>query len=196
MYQPLYSLGRCLREAFCKAKGTETLTLDVNSSVYLFGEVNKNDACILAGAFKQYIEDSDFPEEIKKTILASPIIEEKKYHVTLLYPSGETTICAADMLEIEIPENPNKKQRSQLNTSVMRTLRTKYPTVEMTVGDAAFFTTDGHLAAIELVFTSQTIFTEIDPKKVFHITLTYNRDVEERAPVYSNTFLEKVKLEQ
>jgi hypothetical protein len=195
-HQSLLNLGWSLREAFLKAKGNSTLTLDVNSTNYLFGAVNESDCRVIVGAFKQYISETDMTDEIKEKILASPILEEYKYHVTLLYPSENSLNLAAKTLNIEIPEKQSKKQRSQLNSSIFRELRSKNSTVEMTFGDNAFLTTDGELAGIEMKFTTRSIFADIDQDKVFHITLTHNRDVEERAPAYSNIFLKDLTQEQ
>jgi hypothetical protein len=190
----LPNLGWCLRETFLKAKGNTTITLDVNSTNYLFGAVSEGDCRLIVGAFKQYISESDLPA--KEKVLASPILEEYKYHVTLLYPSENSLNLAAKTLNIEIPEKQSKKQRSQLNSSIFRELRSKYQTVEMTFGDNAFLTTDGELAGIEMKFTTHSMFADLDPDKVFHITLIHNRDVEERAPMYSNVFLKNLTQEQ
>lgn len=197
---PLPGLGRHISREMNKARDTRaepTVVLDVNATNYLSGTLTSEDTIVIKAAFAEYIRrEFNTNERAAERALASDVLKASDaYHVTLLYPSDRNKVLlqrAAEVAGLDLPSDYadlSKKKRAQLHGEVMRALKNKEPRVEMTFGDNAFVTADGELAAIEVRFLSASWYERIDPEKVFHVTLIYNRDVEHRAPAYANAFL-------
>mgnify|MGYP006088354433 CR=1 FL=1 len=177
---------------------------------------------IFSGAEGAEGADVDIPDmHVIERALASDVLKaDESFHVTLLFPSEKNVAQfrrAAEVVGGEVPPDYadlSKKKRAQVHGEVMRALRAREPRVQMTFGDNAFVTKDGVLAAVEMRFvppssspsssasasasasparSAPSIYETIDPDKVFHVTLIHDRDVEERAPSFSNQFLEQNK---
>ena len=205
-YRPLPGLGRLLSRELSK------VVLDVQVTNYLSGTLTAEDTRVVKKAFVEYLRteaDENKNENKNEKALASDVLKaEEAYHVTLMFPSERNEPLlrrAAELVGVDVPSDYaelSKKKRSHVHGEVMRALKALSPRVEVTFGDSAFVTTDGELAAIEVrllsssAFLMPSVYEVIDPEKIFHVTLIHNRDVEERAPSFSNTFMQRMRSNQ
>lgn len=191
-YVPLPNLGEALRNAFPEGR----ITLKTKTTNYLFAELNEIQHDIIVKILKEHIKEHTGSSCHISSVPAT-------YHVTLLFPPAWNTTDtglvpspevarAASFIDIPLPTITSKKECVKANLSVLRALQNRFETVEVTFGNMAFITKDGCLAGIE-VHVSSNVFYEITPNKIFHITLAHNRDIKDRAPVYSNSYLENMR---
>jgi hypothetical protein len=201
-YRPLPGLGRLLSRELSK------VVLDVHVTNYLSGTLTAEDTRAVKKAFVEYLRTEADENKNEKALASDVLKAEEAYHVTLMFPSERNEPLlrrAADLVGVDVPSDYaelSKKKRSHVHGEVMRALKALSPRVEVTFGDSAFVTTDGELAAIEVRLLSPSapsapsVYEVIDPEKIFHVTLIHNRDVEERAPSFSNTFMQRMRSNQ
>ena len=114
------------------------------------------------------------------------------YHVTLAYPridkNGHPNPDAQYLSSVT--DSPLPKNSDDLK-KMMNSFRDKFGSIEIHFSDLVIRTKDGKLAAIEV-----EIITPCFPlleQKVYHITLWSSRETHQRAPYFSNMFLEDAK---
>ena len=113
------------------------------------------------------------------------------YHVTLAFPRIDDGHPNPDALYLSsVTNSPLPKNKDDLK-KMMILFRDKFGSIEIRFSDLMIRTKDGKLAAIEV-----EIITPCFPlleQKVYHITLWSSRETFQRAPYFSNMFLEDAK---